>query len=89
MVTTGLGALADVDMGMEIAVGIGLEPGAGWGNSGGRCLLAFDTLVTLGLTLWRVYWMPPWITVGVDEVKIVPVAMVITGWGLKMKLLCC
>ena len=33
MVTTGLGALADVDMGMEIAVGIGLEPDAGLGNS--------------------------------------------------------
>ena len=57
--------------------------------------MAFDTFWTLGAAAvatlaagWRVYWIPPWITVGVDEVKMVPVAMLITGWGLKIKLLC-
>lgn len=49
IVTTGLGVLADVDMGMEIAVE--LEDEAGLGKICGCCLLAFDTLVTFVVVL--------------------------------------
>ena len=63
---------------------------AAWGTPGTPLTTAVDTEVGLEEAAGcRVYWIPPcWITVGV-EVRMAPGAMVITGWGLKMKLFCC